>query len=58
MDKKKVCVGRTPLRYGSQQCDKPAGEYSDLCKYHAKLIAPHQLINGVFYEARPDEDDE
>ncbi len=46
----KKCVGRTPLRYGSKQCEKPATKHSDLCAEHAAMIEPHHariLINTL-----------
>lgn len=45
----RTCVGRDPLMHGSRQCEEMAEEPEDLCRKHAKLIAPHQLLNGVFY---------
>ncbi len=51
------CIGRDPLHYGSRQCVENRGPHSDLCARHAKLLAPHQIINGVFYVGR-DADEE
>lgn len=58
-----LCIARDAMRYGSRKCDKPrrtnapygSGPNSDLCEEHAKLLAPHQIINGVFYPARDEE---
>ncbi len=54
--KKTPCIGRDPLLYGSRACTDPRKQHSDLCERHARLIAPNQLINGVFYPERPEED--
>lgn len=50
-EKRKTCVARDPLVYGSRECTKPCDETSDLCVEHRRLIAPHQLIRGTFYVA-------
>ena len=52
------CIAREPLLYGSKACDAPLDKnhpVSDLCKQHRRLIAPHQIVNGVFYVGRDDD---
>ncbi len=50
-----ACIGRDPLMHGSRACADPRGKHSDLCERHARLIAPNQLISGVFYAGRDEE---
>ena len=54
--KKKQCVVRTPLVYGSEACTNTVdARGSDVCKHHLHLLGGHQLINGVLYVKREDE---
>ncbi len=53
------CIAREPLLHGSKPCDAPLDKYrtSDLCEKHRVLIAPHQIVNGVFYIYRDDNEE-
>jgi hypothetical protein len=54
--KQPLCAAREPLVYGSRRCEKESTEDSDLCSEHEPLIAPHRLIDGVFYVHRPEDE--